>query len=83
MNRNDILEKLKEILLSADEGSRDIIHLVNENTNLHTDLGLSSVNMLYIIIATEEVFGILFDDIGINEIQTVGDVMNYIEGKLQ
>ena len=48
MNRNDILEKLKEILLSADESSRDVIHLVNENTNLHTGLGLSSVNMLYL-----------------------------------
>ena len=82
MNRNDILEKLKEILLSADESSRDVIHLVNENTNLHTGLGLSSVNMLYLIIATEEVFGIYFDDIGLNELQTVGDVMNYIEGKL-
>ena len=62
MNRNEILEKLKEILLSADESSRDTIHLVTEQTHLLNDLGLSSVNMLYMIIATEEVFGIRFDD---------------------
>ena len=34
------------------------------------------------IIATEEVFDIRFDDVGVNEFQTVGDVMDYIEGKL-
>jgi len=44
--------------------------------------GLSSVNMLYIIIATEEVFGIRFDDLGVGAFRTVGDVVDYIEGKL-
>ena len=82
MNRNEILEKLKEILLSADESSRDTIHLVTEQTHLLNDLGLSSVNMLYMIIATEEVFGIRFDDVGVGEFQTVGDVVNYIEARL-
>jgi len=49
---------------------------------LTEDLGLSSVNMLYIIIATEEVFGIRFDDLGVGAFRTVGDVVDYIEGKL-
>ena len=40
MNRNEILEKLKEILLSADESSRDTIHLVTEQTHLLNDLGV-------------------------------------------
>ena len=35
MNRNEILEKLKEILLSADESSRDTIHLVTEIGRAH------------------------------------------------
>ncbi len=55
---------------------------VSEQSRLTEDLGLSSVNMLYMIIATEEVFDIRFDDVGVNEFQTVGDVMDYIEGKL-
>ena len=82
VTRNEILEKLKEILLSADESSGDTIHLVNEQTKLQADLGLSSVNMLYMIIATEEVFGIRFDEVGTNDFQTVGDVVSYIERKL-
>ena len=80
MNREQILEKLKEILLSADAGCR--IDSVTEQTALLADLGLSSVNMLYLMIATEEEFQIRFDDVGMNDLQTVGDVVTIIEGKL-
>ena len=82
MNRNEILDKLKEILLSADAGSSAVIDSVTEDTHLLNDLGLSSVNMLYLMIATEEVFQIRFDDVGVGEFPTVGDVVSYIEGKL-
>ena len=83
MNRNEILEKLKEILVSADGSAADSIDSVTEQTGLMPDLGLSSVNMLYLIIATEEVFQIRFDEVGMNDFGTVGDVVGYIEGKLR
>ena len=83
MTRNEITEKLKEILVSADENAAKTIDSVGEQTGLMTDLGLSSVNMLYLIIATEEVFQIRFDDVGMNDFATVGDVVTYIEGKLR
>ena len=70
MTRQEILENLKEILMDADERGSELVDKVSE------------VNMLYMIIATEEVFDIRFDDVGVNEFQTVGDVMDYIEGKL-
>lgn len=82
MTRQEILENLKEILMDADERGSELVDKVSEQSRLTEDLGLSSVNMLYIIIATEEVFDIRFDDVGVNEFQTVGDVMDYIEGKL-
>ena len=82
MTRQEILENLKEILMDADERGRELVDKVSEQSRLTEDLGLSSVNMLYMIIATEEVFDIRFDDVGVNEFQTVGDVMDYIEGKL-
>lgn len=82
MTRQEILENLKEILMDADERGSELVDKVSEQSRLTEDLGLSSVNMLYMIIATEEVFGIRFDDVGVNEFQTVGDVMDYIEGKL-
>lgn len=68
--------------MDADERGSELVDKVSEQSRLTEDLGLSSVNMLYMIIATEEVFGIRFDDVGVNEFQTVGDVMDYIEGKL-
>lgn len=77
------MEKLKEILVSADENGREKLSSVTESANLYTGLGLGSVNMLYMMIATEEVFGIRFDEVGTNDFQTVGDVVTYIEGKLK
>lgn len=68
--------------MDADERGSELVDKVSEQSRLTEDLGLSSVNMLYVIIATEEVFDIRFDDVGVNEFQTVGDVMDYIEGKL-
>ncbi len=68
--------------MDADERGSELVDKVSEQSRLTEDLGLSSVNMLYMIIATEEVFDIRFDDVGVNEFQTVGDVMDYIEGKL-
>ncbi|MER2149685.1 MAG: phosphopantetheine-binding protein [Ruminococcus sp.] len=82
MTRQEILENLKEILMDADERGSELVDKVSEQSRLTEDLGLSSVNMLYMIIATEEVFDIRFDDVGVNEFQTVGDVIDYIEGKL-
>lgn len=82
VNKTEITEKLKEILLSAGDGSFESIDSVNEQTRLQADLGLTSVNMLYLIIATEEEFGIRFDDVGMNEFKTVGDVVEYIGERL-
>ena len=81
MKRNEILDKLKEILLSADAGTGAVIDSVTEDTHLLNDLGLSSVNMLYLMIATEEVFQIRFDDVGVGEFPTVGDVVSSTEGQ--
>lgn len=82
MNRTEILEQLKEILVSADERGTALLELVTEEARLQEDLGLSSVNLLYMIIAVEETFGIRFDDVGVNAFPTVGDVVTYIGGKL-
>ncbi len=55
MTRQEILENLKEILMDADERGSELVDKVSEQSRLTEDLGLSSVNMLYMIIATEEV----------------------------
>ena len=80
MSRSEIIEKLKEIMIAADRGNREKFYNVTEATTLTTDLGFSSVNILYVVIVIEEVFGIRFENVTVSHFQTVGDVVDYIEG---
>ncbi len=77
----EILEKLKSVLIGMDDKNRDKIDTVNNETKLVTDLGLSSVGMLYIVIAIEETFGIEFDND--KPFETVGEVVAYIKDKIR
>ena len=84
LSKEEIIAKLKDILLVADGGNADKIRAADENTRLSEDLGLNSVNVLYLVIAIEEVFNIRFeDDTGVDTFKTVGDVTDYIGGKLK
>ena len=84
LSKEEIIDKLKDILLVADGGNADKIGAADENTRLSEDLGLNSVNVLYLVIAIEEVFNIRFDDdTGVDTFKTVGDVTDYIGGKLK
>ena len=56
---------------------------LSEDSNLVSDLGLTSVGVLYIVIAIEEFFDIRFDDVGFADFKTIGDVINYIEKKAE
>ncbi|MBQ1210811.1 MAG: hypothetical protein IIX68_03305 [Clostridia bacterium] len=46
------------------------------------DLGLTSVGVLYNVIAIEEFFNIRFDDVGFADLKTVGEVVDYIDQKI-
>ncbi|MDO4882043.1 MAG: phosphopantetheine-binding protein [Oscillospiraceae bacterium] len=84
LSKEEIIVKLKDILLVADGGNADKIGAADENTRLSEDLGLNSVNVLYLVIAIEEVFNIRFDDdTGVDTFKTVGDAADYIGGKLK
>lgn len=80
-NRSEILEQLKQVLRSADESKAAIIEACTEEANLATDLGLSSVGLLYVVISIEEQFGIRFENVGIADFVNVRDVVDYIEGR--
>ena len=55
----------------------------SDSLNLGTDIGLSSVGVLYVVIAIEEFFSIRFDNVGFADFKTVGDVVDYIEAKIK
>ncbi len=82
MSRNDIIEKLKDVMQLAMPASDFDISTITENHHLVNDLGLSSVGVLYVVIAIEEFFNIRFDDVGFADFKTIGDVVDYIEKKL-
>ena len=78
MSRNEIIEKLKGILATV-KGIEVVEINCDENTNLMTELGLNSIGMLYMVISIENAFGIRFADANMDELDTVGKVIDYIE----
>ena len=82
MTRNEIAEKLKDILGLALGNTIDLSNCTEESS-LTTDLGLNSVGILYVVIAIEEFFNIRFGDVSFGDFQNVGDVLDYIEEQLQ
>ena len=81
MKREEIIERLRDLLLETDEHSAAAIESCGEDANLSTDLGLSSVGMLYLVIAIEESFGILFENVTMGDFVTLRDVVDYLEKK--
>lgn len=82
MTRSEIIEKLKEVIKMATGNSDEALEAYTESSNLTTDLGLNSVGILYTVIAIEEFFSIQFDNVGFGDFQTVGEVIDYIEKKV-
>lgn len=83
LTRNEIVEKLKNVILMATGEDEASLENWTEQSNLTTDLGLSSVGVLYVVIAIEEFFSIQFDDVGFSDFKTVSDVISYIENKIK
>ena len=81
MSRNEIKEKLQDVIRMAVPAGTIDLEGLTEQSNLTSDLGLSSVGVLYIVIAIEEFFGIRFEDVGFADFKTIGDVLDYIEAK--
>lgn len=79
MERTEILEKLKEIIISANEEKKDIILAANEETTLAGQLGLSSFMMLYTAVAVEETFNIRFEPNSYKSFLRVKDLVDFIE----
>lgn len=80
MERNEIVEKLKDIFQMA-MGNNVNLEKFDESANLVTDLGLNSVGILYLVIGVEEIFSITFDNVSFSDFETVSDVIDYIVKK--
>ena len=71
-----VFEKLKSLIaeqLSVDEDE------VTTEANIQDDLGADSLDVVDLITTIEDEFDISIPDEAVEEIKTVGDIVNYIE----
>ena len=76
MNSEEIFEKVKEIIveqLGTPEAS------ITMESSFLDDLGADSLDLVELIMALEEEFGIEIPDSDAEKVVTVGDVVDYIK----
>ena len=71
-----MLEKMKEILAEQLGCDADMI---TEETSFKDDLGADSPDLLEVIMALEDEYGIEMNTEDLSDLNTVGDVMNYLK----
>jgi acyl carrier protein len=73
------VEKIKEII--ADQLGVDVSEVTDEK-NLTDDLGADSLDMVDLIMAFEDEFGIKVDDSDLSKIKTVKDVIDLLSQRV-
>ena len=56
--------------------------LISADTNIMEDLGADSLDVVELVMAAEEHFGIKIEDEDIVSVKTIGDAVAYLENKL-
>lgn len=70
--KKEIINLISEVLEINEEK-------ISENTNLVTDLDVESLDLVDLIAAFEKKYNFEIPDKDIKNLQTVGDIINYIE----
>lgn len=74
-----LYEKIREVLANQLEINENRIH---HDTLIVEDLGADSLDVMELMMAMEEEFNIIIPDEGIQDIKTMDDVVEFIEGLL-
>lgn len=74
-------ERLVKVFHAVFEDEFEVAEL-SESATLLGDLGMNSIGLLYMAMATEEEFGIKFQNEDFGKLVTVGDVIACVESKL-
>lgn len=78
MNKEEIIEKLKEIFQLVVHNGVSVDN-ITEDSLIMTDLGVDSVGLIYLAIAIEKTFEVDMSEVTINTFKTIGDVIKFIE----
>lgn len=73
-----MLEKMKEII--TEQLNLDGV-AITEESNFKDDLGADSLDLFELVMSLEEEFGVEIPSEDLEQIATVGDVMNYMKAK--
>ena len=74
-----VLNKLKEIIANQFGIDTDVI---SAETDIVADLGADSLDVVEMMMALEEEFGVTIEDEKIAELKTVGDVVECVENMI-
>ncbi len=75
-----IFDKMKEILASQLDADPEAMTM---DTNIGTDLGADSLDVVEMLMSIEDEFGIEIPDEDIEKLRTIGDVVDYIAAKTE
>ncbi len=73
-----MLEKIRQILAEQFNCDEETI---DENTNFKDDLGADSLDLFELVMGLEEEYSMEIPAEELTDINTVGDVMNYLKDK--
>ncbi len=79
MNKPEIFEKIKDVLVDKYDAEGTS---VAESNTLTEDLGLDSLDQVELIMEMEKQFSLKIDDDDAAKIKTVGDILNYVDKKV-
>lgn len=76
MAKEEIFDKLKELVVDQLGVEEDEVTM---EATMQDDLGADSLDLVELVMSVEEEFGVKVADEDLENIKTVGDIVNYIE----
>ena len=78
MAKEEIFDKLKELVVDQLGVEEDEVTM---EASMQDDLGADSLDLVDLVMSVEEEFGVKVADEDLENIKTVGDIVNYIEDR--
>jgi acyl carrier protein len=76
MDHDEVVDKVKEVIIEQLNVEEDD---VTEDATFVDDLGADSLDIVELVMALEETFGVSIPDEDAEHIKTVGDAVTYIQ----
>ena len=78
MAKEEIFDKLKELVVDQLGVEEDEVTM---EASMQDDMGADSLDLVDLVMSVEEEFGVKVADEDLENIKTVGDIVNYIEDR--